>query len=61
MSAIKEFKQSKEYQNFTEAKKEAFEKAAINLAQKKSPRVIDLKVLTENDIKSIKGKLKNID
>lgn len=60
MSALSEFQKSKEYEGYTPAKKEAFNKLAANLAQKKSPRVINLKVLTENDIKTIKGKLKNI-
>ena len=61
MSAISEFRKSKEYKAYTDLKKKAFEKYALNLAQSKSPRVTDIKVLDENDIKTVKGKIKNIE
>lgn len=61
MSVVSDFKKSKEYKNYTQIKKDAFDKEVIAVAHRKSPRVTDLSVLDVNDLKAIKGKLKKID
>lgn len=60
MSALTNFKSTKEFEKWTDYKKELFNRELINAAHLKDPRKTNLNALDENDIKKIKGKLKDI-
>ena len=60
MTAIAQFRESGEYKNFSDAKKELFEKKVREMAFLKDARSISESSLGSDDIAVIKGKLADI-
>jgi hypothetical protein len=60
MSALSEFKKTKEFAEYTDSKKEVFNRLVKEMAQKKNPRVVDFNILTNEDVAKIRGKIKEI-
>jgi hypothetical protein len=60
MSAISDFKATDEYKQYSVTKKQAFEKLVKELVLKKTPRALNVAVLTKLDVATLKGKVKNL-